>query len=99
MAATPVLEKTNKKTVKSKSASGLNGAALHVDISEFANRTFPDPLGRSWEQVLIDREEILSKSQPERLPPHGMTVMEHIIGKWPGDETDEQIEEALRWIS
>ena len=99
MSATPVLDKPKKKLTKTKLVQGLNGAAIPVDISEFANRTFPDPLGRSWEQVLIDREEILSKSQPERLPPHGMTVMEHIIGKWPGDETDEQIEEALRWIS
>ena len=99
MSVTPVIEKPKKKTPKAKAIAAIIDSAKSVDVSEFANRSFPDPLGRTWEQVLIDRDRILSNSRPADPVPGGGNAIAYIMGKWPGDETDEEIEEALKWIS
>ncbi|MEP6755932.1 MAG: hypothetical protein ABJA67_10565 [Chthonomonadales bacterium] len=98
MSTTPKLDK-KKPANRDAKTRGANGTTPRVIPEELLNRSFPDPLGRTPEQILIDRERIMAKSQPQRLPPDGMTVMEHIMGQWPGDETDAEIEEALRRIS
>ena len=41
----------------------------------------------------------LDEIKPRRLPPPGKTAMEMIVGQWPGDETDEEIQKALEDLS
>ena len=41
----------------------------------------------------------LDELRPRRQPPSGKTAMDMIIGQWPGDETDEEINKALEELS
>lgn len=54
---------------------------------------------RTPEQILEARERIRKASRPARQPPPGKTVSDMVEGMWPGDETDEQIREALKRLS
>lgn len=38
----------------------------------------------------------LDELKPRALPPPGMTAMEYIRGKWPGDETEEELLATLK---
>ena len=38
----------------------------------------------------------LDELKPRLLPPPGKTAMQMIVGKWPGDETDEELQAALK---
>ena len=38
----------------------------------------------------------LDEVQPRRLPPPGKTAIDMIIGQWPGEETDEELQAALK---
>lgn len=38
----------------------------------------------------------LDELRPRRLPPPGKTAMQMIVGQWPGDETDEELQAALK---
>ncbi len=40
--------------------------------------------------------QTLAEIKPRRLPPPGKTAMDMIVGQWPGDETDEEIQAALK---
>jgi len=54
---------------------------------------------RTPEQIAADRERILARSRPARPLPPGKTWIDMVVGQWPGDETDEEIFEALRKLS
>ena len=54
---------------------------------------------RSSEEVRAARERILGASPPAREIPAGKTVLDMVEGKWPGTETDAEIQEALARIS
>ena len=54
---------------------------------------------RTPEEIEQTRAEILKKSRPARPLPEGKTLSDMVEGKWPGDETDEQIHEALERLS
>ena len=41
----------------------------------------------------------LGEIKPRRLLPPGKTVWDMIVGQWPGDETDEEINKALEELS
>ena len=56
-------------------------------------------VNRSPAEVEAARERILAASPPPRELPEGKTLLDVIMGKWPGDETDEQIREALDRLS
>jgi hypothetical protein len=54
---------------------------------------------RTQEEILADRASILASS-PKPCPlPEGKTLDDMVRGKWPGDETDEEIREALERLS
>jgi len=54
---------------------------------------------RTPEQILADRAEIFANSPtPTPIPP-GKTFEDMVVGRWPGDETDEQIRVALEELS
>lgn len=38
----------------------------------------------------------LDEIKPRRLPPPGKTVLDMIVGQWPGDETDAELQAALK---
>jgi hypothetical protein len=65
--------------------------ALKKAISSFFNRT-PEELEQA-------RERLLNASRPPRPLPEGQTLVDAVSGKWPGDETDEEVFEALRKLS
>jgi hypothetical protein len=49
----------------------------------------------SWLDWWDAREEVRGAAPSFRKPQTSQTGLAAIIGKWPGDETDEQIDEAL----
>lgn len=54
---------------------------------------------RTPEQVAADRDRLLALSPPPRPLPPGKTLEDVLAGLWPGDETDEQVHEALEKLS
>ncbi len=38
----------------------------------------------------------LTELRPKLLPPPGKTAMQMIVGQWPGEETDEELQAALK---
>jgi hypothetical protein len=56
-------------------------------------------LSRTPEQIAEARARVLQASPAPRELPEGKTLEDVVMGQWPGDETDEQILEALRKLS
>jgi predicted DNA-binding antitoxin AbrB/MazE fold protein len=54
---------------------------------------------RTPEEIQRTRDELMRASRPARPLPPGKTLDDIVRGKWPGDETDEQIREALEHLS
>jgi len=54
---------------------------------------------RTPEQIAEMRERVLAATRPPRSLPPGKTLADVIVGKWPGNETDEQIQAALEELS
>ena len=87
------------------------GALLERDVKEKESsfETDEDPhaleraiermKNRTPEEVEETRKRILEASRPARPLPEGKTIFDVICGQWPGDETDEEIAEALRKLS
>ncbi len=81
---------------------------LEAALKEEAARQGVTPEGLSEQaamQALIaglkDRRipQSLDEIKPRRLPPPGKTAMRMVVGQWPGDETDEEILQALAELS
>lgn len=64
----------------------------------------PDPIAeamarianRTPEEIEAAREKAFAASRPPDPLPSGKTWIDMVVGQWPGDETDEEIEEWLR---
>lgn len=54
---------------------------------------------RTPEQVMIDREALISTGRRGRPLPEGKTLSDVVEGTWPGDETDEEIRIILEELS
>lgn len=50
---------------------------------------------RSLEDIRSARERILGAAPPALEIPAGKTVLDMVEGKWPGTETDAQVQDAL----
>lgn len=85
---------------------------LEVYLEELAEQDasangHPDPLelavkrltSRTPEQIMADRERLLKTARPGRPLPEGKTLFDVVVGTWPGDETDEEINEMLEKLS
>ncbi len=66
-------------------------ARLEKELAWLANRTA--------EEIEQTRQEILSASRPPQPIPAGQTLFDIVEGQWPGNETDEEIREALERLS
>lgn len=54
---------------------------------------------RTPAQIAQARDRALERYKPRRTPPPGRTLSDMVSGKWPGNETDEQIDIALEELS
>lgn len=84
------------------------GPKMEQELAEEAARqgkTIEELTKQSLMRTLIeglkDRPvpQSLADLKPRKLPPPGKTAMEMVMGKWPGDETDEEINKALEELS
>jgi hypothetical protein len=64
---------------------------LQQEIAWLTNRT--------PEEIEETRRRLIALSPPPTPIPEGKTLSDMVEGKWPGDETDEQIREALERLS
>lgn len=62
-------------------------------------RGIKEMLARTPEQVREARARLLATARPACPLPPGKTLEDVIVGKWPGDETDEEIARALEDLS
>ncbi len=79
---TPELETVLKEEAERQGVApeGLTPqAVMEKLIAELRNRPVPQSL-----------DEI----KPRRLPPPGKTAWDMVVGQWPGDETDEELQAA-----
>lgn len=54
---------------------------------------------RTPAEIAAVRARLFAQSRPARPLPPGKTREDVIVGQWPGDETDEEIEAALAELS
>ncbi len=54
---------------------------------------------RTPEQLAQAQQRAMERYQPRRTPPPGKTLADMVSGKWPGDETEEQLQQALAELS
>ena len=77
--------------------SGANGS--DDEDPDALARAVAKVLNRTPEEREQARARLLQSSRPPRPLPEGQTLFDVVCGKWPGDETDEQVLEALRKLS
>jgi Arc/MetJ-type ribon-helix-helix transcriptional regulator len=65
-------------------------AALDRAIAAWTRRT-PEQIAQA--------QALASAIRPEREVPSGKTLFDMVAGKWPGEETDEEINSALERLS
>lgn len=58
-----------------------------------------EALYRSPDEIAEARSRVLKASPPPRELPPGNTLEDVVMGRWPSDETDEQIFDALQKLS
>jgi hypothetical protein len=92
-------------------ADELAGRRVRVEIVDNSNTDMDDDrpipideaisayLNRSPEEKAAARARVLASVQPGRPLPPGKTLRDVIVGKWPGNETDEEIAAALEELS
>ncbi len=93
----------DQKVRESDDESFANGANEKSEDSD----TNPDALAEAMQKLLNrtpeEKEEarmrLLQRSRRARPLPEGKTFVDVVCGQWPGDETEEQILEALRKLS
>lgn len=69
--------------------------------SEYASALIQQQLTRAALDALKDRPrpKSLSELKPRIPSPPGSNGLAQIVGQWPGDETDEEIDRALEELS
>lgn len=93
-----------QKLRESRGPHAVNGATKTV-VPEKDEDTDPDALAKAIAKLLNQtpeeraraRAELFAASRPPRPLPEGKTLGD--VLQWPGDETDEEVFEALRKLS
>ncbi len=70
-----------------------------VEDPEALARAVAAMTNRTPEEIEAARARLFAQSRPPRPLPEGKTLLDVISGQWPGDETDEEVFEALRKLS
>jgi hypothetical protein len=70
---------------------GEQESALDRAVAAMTNRT--------PEQIAEAQARAIAMYKPRRELPPGKTLADVVMGQWPGNETDEQIEAALKELS
>ena len=86
----PVKQKY-RMTLLPEEPDGEAMASLEAEVARMNSRT--------PEEVAAVRERLLAVTPPPRELPDGKNIFDVVMGKWPGDETDEQISTALEKLS
>ena len=63
------------------------------------DRAVAKMMNRTPEEIEATRARLFSEMEPPRPLPPGKTLEDMISGKWPGDETDEEVLRALEKLS
>jgi hypothetical protein len=92
--AEALLEEKLMETTSVALASGEDDddpRALENAIARLTNRT--------PEEVEAARARLFAQSRPPRPLPEGKTFLDVVCDQWPGDETDEEVYDALAKLS
>lgn len=65
--------------------------ASHIQLATPANDV--------WEQAPRPRPRSMEEIKPRKPSPPGLSLIDRVFGKWPGDETSEELLAALERIS
>ena len=55
--------------------------------------------GRTREQIAEAQDRASAVIRPGKPLPEGKSILDAVAGKWPGDESDQEVAEALRKLS
>ena len=108
-ARTVALELPAATVARLRERAYLAGLSLENYLDRFADEDDP-PVDRleqelAWlvnrtpEEIEQTRQRLYSQSRAPRPLPEGKTLSDVVEGQWPGDETDEQIRDALERLS
>lgn len=97
----------NGKPVADVAGASLAQKLREVPVPQEDEDTDPDALARAIakmtsrtpEEIAAAQQRAIQASRPPRPLPEGKTLLDVIGGRWPGDETDEEVFEALRRLS
>jgi hypothetical protein len=70
-----------------------------ADDSDALSRAIAKMINRSPEEIAKAQARAIAKYKPEHSLQPGQTIFDAVGGKWPGDESDQQIKEALEKLS
>ncbi len=76
----------------------LNGTDDDIDPDALA-RAVAQMINRTPEEIAAAQARAIQEFQPENQLPPGQTIFDAVCGKWPGDETDEEVYRALEKLS
>lgn len=93
-----LLEKKLQEDTETEKINGRSNEDLDEDPYAL-DHAIAKLLSRTPEEVEQARERILRASRPPRPLPEGKTFVDVVCGQWPGDETDEEVFEALKRLS
>jgi hypothetical protein len=102
MAYSQILEGKWEEIVARNSAQ-LSGRKVKVYVEPDGGHTLDAAISRlnsrTPEEIADARKRILAATPEPQALPAGKTLADVIMGQWPGNETDEEINEALEKLS
>lgn len=103
MAQPQIIEGTGEELIKLLNQQPNERFQLIKIPSERPFHTYEEALAqamnRTPEEIAESRTRVIQASPAARELPEGKTLEDMVIGQWPGNETDEQILEALEKLS
>jgi hypothetical protein len=90
-----------KKLQEEAEAAKVNGGSYEdLDEDPYAlEHAIAKLLSRTPEEIEQTRARIFQEMEPPRPIPEGLTLYDVVCGQWPGDESDEEVFEALKILS
>ena len=76
-----------------------NGAPAPEEEQDLLTVAVARMTGRTADQIAEAQDRAAQFIRPGKPLPPGQTIFDAVAGKWPGNESDEQVDEALRKLS